>query len=114
MSTQEKARKYQRRKNRSNVIAKKSPIDHRCIANKSNTYTYCQILDRDGKVVVMKNDKGISGKTKTERAQILGSEVAKIAAEKGVKQVVFDRNGHLYHGRIAALCEGLREGGITV
>ena len=98
------------RKNRSNVIAKKSPIAHRCIANKSNTYTYCQIVDKEGKVLVMKNDKEVTGKTKTERALALGKEVAELAAKKDVKQVVFDRNGHLYHGRIAALCEGLREG----
>lgn len=47
-----------------------------------------------------------------EAAKAVGSLVAKIALEKGVKEVVFDRAGYLYHGRVKALAEGAREAGL--
>ena len=87
---------------------------HRCIVRKSNMYMYCQILDQEWNIVLMKSDKGLSGNTKTERALSLWKESGKILLEKGVKQVVFDRNGFPYHGRIASICDGLREAWVTV
>ena len=48
-----------------------------------------------------------------EAAKAVGELIAKRAQEKGVKEVVFDRGGQIYHGRIAALAEGAREGGLT-
>lgn len=45
-------------------------------------------------------------------AKALGKEVARRALEKGIKKVVFDRNGYLYHGRVKAVAEGAREGGL--
>ena len=53
-----------------------------------------------------------SGKKKTELAKLVGALVAKEAIGKGIKQVVFDRGGYLYHGRIKALAEGAREAGL--
>ncbi|MFP4556056.1 MAG: 50S ribosomal protein L18 [Bacteroidales bacterium] len=50
--------------------------------------------------------------TKTEQARLVGKLVAKNAQEKGVSNVVFDRNGYLYHGRVKALAEAAREGGL--
>ncbi len=50
--------------------------------------------------------------TKTERAALLGALIAKRALEKGIKKVIFDRGGNAYHGRIAALANGAREGGL--
>lgn len=50
--------------------------------------------------------------TKTERARAAGMLIAQRAAEKGIKQVVFDRGGYLYHGRIKAVAEGARHGGL--
>ena len=47
-----------------------------------------------------------------EAAKAVGNAVAKKALEKGIKAVVFDRGGYLYHGRVAALAEGAREGGL--
>ena len=47
-----------------------------------------------------------------EAAKAVGEAVAKKALEKGIKAVVFDRGGYLYHGRVAALAEGAREGGL--
>ncbi len=52
------------------------------------------------------------GKNKTELAKLVGSLVAQQAIGKGITQVVFDRGGYLYHGRVKALAEGAREGGL--
>ena len=54
----------------------------------------------------------VAGKTKTSRAGMVGSLLAKRAAEEGIKQVAFDRNGCKYHGRVKALAEAAREGGL--
>jgi large subunit ribosomal protein L18 len=54
----------------------------------------------------------MDGKTKKEQATLVGKAVAERAQVAGVKQVVFDRGGYLYHGRIKALADGAREGGL--
>jgi large subunit ribosomal protein L18 len=56
--------------------------------------------------------KMVAGKPKTEQAKIVGAEVAKRAKEAGVSDVVFDRGGYRYHGRVKALADGAREGGL--
>jgi len=50
--------------------------------------------------------------TKTEQAKQLGLQIAEIAKSKGIESVVFDRGGYIYHGRVQALAEGAREGGL--
>jgi len=50
--------------------------------------------------------------SKVEKAAIVGKKVAEIAKEKGISKVVFDRGGYLYHGRVKALADGAREGGL--
>jgi len=50
--------------------------------------------------------------TKTEQSRKLGVKVAEVAKAKGIEAVVFDRGGYVYHGRVKALAEGAREGGI--
>jgi large subunit ribosomal protein L18 len=55
---------------------------------------------------------GKKGKPKLEEAKIVGQIVAARAKEKGVSAVVFDRGGNIYHGRVKALAEGAREGGL--
>jgi len=54
----------------------------------------------------------MDGKTKTEQAQLVGKAVAERAQAANVNEVVFDRGGYIYHGRIKALAEGAREGGL--
>jgi large subunit ribosomal protein L18 len=54
----------------------------------------------------------VAGKKKTERSRIVGKRMAEIARGHGIQQVSFDRGGNLYHGRIRALAEGAREGGL--
>ena len=54
----------------------------------------------------------LAGKSKVEQAALVGELVGKRAMEKGVKQVVFDRGGYLYTGRVAALADGARKAGL--
>jgi large subunit ribosomal protein L18 len=54
----------------------------------------------------------LKGKSKTDQARLIGDEVAKRAKKAGVKTVVFDRGGYRYHGRVRALAEAAREGGL--
>lgn len=83
---------------------------------RSLNHIYAQIID-DTKGVTLasassldKEFKGYGGNC--EAAKAVGELVAKKALEKGIKAVVFDRGGYLYHGRVAALAEGAREGGL--
>lgn len=80
---------------------------------------YAQVInDEVGHTLVSAStvDKEVAaavvGKTKKEAAKVVGQMVAQRAKAAGVNQVVFDRGGYLYHGRIAALAEGAREGGL--
>ena len=58
------------------------------------------------------DQSGLEKKNKVEISRILGMTLARRALEKGVKQVVFDRGGYIYHGRVKAFAEGAREGGL--
>ncbi len=86
---------------------------------RSSKHMYAQIIDDSiGTTIVTAStlsqevkDK-IKGIKKKEAAEVVGEVVAKRAIEKGVKKVVFDRNGFMYHGRVKALAEGARKGGL--
>ncbi|MDL2262335.1 50S ribosomal protein L18 [Bacteroidales bacterium OttesenSCG-928-I21] len=52
--------------------------------------------------------------TKSEKAAMVGKQIAKLAIEAGITQVAFDRNGYLYHGKVKALADGAREGGLKL
>ncbi|MBU6340658.1 MAG: 50S ribosomal protein L18 [Bacteroidetes bacterium] len=81
---------------------------------RSNKSIYCQIID-DLKghtlVAASSHEEGISG-NKTEQAIAVGKLVAEKAKNAGIEQVKFDRGGYLYHGRVKALADGAREGGL--
>ncbi|MGX6979205.1 50S ribosomal protein L18 [Vagococcus elongatus] len=82
---------------------------------RSNTNIYAQLIDDVAGVTLASAstlDKEISGGNKTEQAAAVGALVAKRAVDKGYKEVVFDRGGYLYHGRVAALAEAARENGL--
>ncbi len=72
------------------------------------------IDDSSGKIIVSVYDKEIKTKkaTKTDKATEVGKLIAKKALEKNIKQVVFDRAGYKYHGRVKALAEAAREVGL--
>jgi large subunit ribosomal protein L18 len=71
-------------------------------------HTLVAASDLDEEVTKLTGDKA----TKTERAKAVGSVIAERAKAAGVSSVVFDRGGFLYHGRIKAVAEGAREGGL--
>lgn len=86
---------------------------------RSTNHIYAQIIDDEaGNTLVAAStlDAEICGelseKTKTEAASLVGELIGKRALEKGVKQVVFDRGGYLYTGRVAALADGARKAGL--
>jgi len=86
---------------------------------RSTSEIYVQLIDDEKGVTLVSAstlDKevkpNLQGKTKTEQAQIVGKTVAERAQKLGVKQVVFDRGGYLYIGRVKALAESAREAGL--
>ena len=81
---------------------------------RSNTQIYAQVID-DVKGVTLTSASSLGNKdkvTKTEQAAAVGKLLAKAALEAGVNEVVFDRNGYLYHGRVKQLADAAREGGL--
>jgi large subunit ribosomal protein L18 len=83
---------------------------------RSNRYIYAQLIDdNEGHTLAAASsyEKGFdqSG-TKSERAKRVGALIAERAKAKGIEAVVFDRGGYLYHGRVKALADGAREGGL--
>ena len=56
--------------------------------------------------------KELNGKAKIARAELVGTQLAKLALSQGIKQIVFDRGGYKYHGRVKALAEAVRQGGV--
>jgi large subunit ribosomal protein L18 len=54
----------------------------------------------------------LDGKSKREQATFIGKTIAQLANDAGITEVVFDRGGYLYHGRVKALADGAREGGL--
>lgn len=82
---------------------------------RSNKNIYAQLIDDVAGVTLASAstlDKEVSGESKVDAAAAVGTLVAKRAVEKGVKEVVFDRGGYLYHGRVQALAEAARENGL--
>ena len=87
---------------------------------RSSKHIYAQVIDDDaGTTVVSASsiEKPTRGSLKTgasvEAAKAVGKLIAERAQEKGVKEVIFDRGSYLYHGRIKALAEAAREGGLS-
>ena len=112
-----KARKRRHRR----VRAKLSGTSDRPRLNvfRSLEHIYAQVIDDEsGHTIVSAStvDKNLrsdmDGKSKKEQASLVGKAVAERAKDAGVESVVFDRGGYLYHGRIKALADGAREGGL--
>ncbi|MBI4037535.1 50S ribosomal protein L18 [Candidatus Curtissbacteria bacterium] len=88
----------------------------RLSVHKSNKFIYAQIIsDIESKTLTSASDHQIKGqgKSKVERAFEVGKLIAKNAMTKKISSVVFDRGGNKFHGRIKALAEGAREGGLV-
>ena len=86
---------------------------------RSLTNIYAQVIDDEKGVTLCSSstqDKDmaskIAGKTKSEQAFAVGQDVAKKAMKKGIKEVVFDRGGYIYTGRVQKVAEGARDAGL--
>jgi len=88
----------------------------RLSVSRSNRYMQAQLIDDTAhKTLIGVSEKHmtqVKGKTKTEKAKEMGKLIAQKAAEQKIKEVIFDRGGFAYHGRVKALAEGAREGGL--
>lgn len=86
----------------------------RLVIFRSLKFNYAQLVDdQTHEVLVSSSDQKIAAKgTKTEKAKQVGLDLAKKALEKNVSEIVFDRNCYKYHGRVKAIAEGAREGGL--
>ena len=80
---------------------------------RSNKQIYVQLIDAlAGVTLVATSSKGIEEGTKSEIAAKVGEAIAKKALEAGITEVVFDRNGYLFHGRVKSLADAAREAGL--
>jgi len=81
---------------------------------RSNTQIYAQLIDDvAGVTLAAASSLGVKEKaTKIEQAAKVGALIAKVAQEAGITEVVFDRNGYLYHGRVKQLADAAREAGL--
>lgn len=83
---------------------------------RSNTTIYAQVIDDEKGVTLVSSSSLELGEkkknTNIEAATLVGKKLAEKALEAGISAVVFDRNGYLYHGKVKALAEGAREGGL--
>jgi len=119
MKTLEKARNRRTERNRYQ-IAQKSRGRLRLSVHRSGKHIYAQIIDdKAGKTLVAASsvEKDLRGKLKTgankEAAKSIGQLIAERAIKAGIKDVVFDRGGRLYHGRVKELAEAAREAGLS-
>ena len=115
-------RKEQTRKRHSRIRVKISgtPDCPRLAVYRSLKHISVQVIDDVNRVTLVSassNDKELKQQLKhggnVEAAKVVGEAIAKRALENGIKDVVFDRGGFLYHGRVAALAEAARQGGLN-
>ena len=105
------------RKNKKIVGTSERP---RLVVYRSLRYIHAQLIDdTKNTILVGLMDKSSKvkpalkdAKTKTDAAKIIGKTLADEAKKKKIKRVVFDRNGYIFHGRVKALADGAREGGL--
>ena len=115
------AARFERRRNRSKTLYKTADSRHRLCVYRSNQNIEAQIIDDIKGVTIVSAstiDKELKTKikntdTKTEKSKLVGKILAERAVGKKIKKVVFDRNGFSYQGRIKALAEAAREGGLS-
>jgi large subunit ribosomal protein L18 len=113
LSTKEARERRHRRSRRHIVGTSQRP---RLVVFRSNRGIEAQLVDDlEGRTLASASHLGLKKSfkgTKTEQAAEVGKAVAEAARKAGVESVVFDRGGYLYHGRVKALADGAREGGL--
>lgn len=90
-----------------------TPERPRLVVRRSLKHIYAQIVDdTQGKTIVTVSDLNVGEGKKSERSAAVGKTIAERAKAAGITRVVFDRAGYRYHGRIKAVADGAREGGL--
>lgn len=121
MINKQKQKRIQKERRHVRIRSKVSGISERPRLSifRSHMHMYAQVIDDSiGKTLVSVTDRGMSSgesvkRKKTERAFVLGKEIARRAKEKGIKSVVFDTGGNTFHGRVKQFADGAREGGLV-
>lgn len=114
MKSKIKREKQQRRHKRVRVKISGTAEAPRLCVFRSAKYIYAQLIDdQKRKTIIAVDDRKVNEKkTKIDKAWKVGKLIAKEAIKKKIKKVVFDRRGYKYHGRVKAIAEGAREGGL--
>ncbi|HEX2740189.1 MAG TPA: 50S ribosomal protein L18 [Rubrobacter sp.] len=82
---------------------------------RSNVHIYAQLIDDDaGSTIAAADSREVQAENRKDAARKVGELIANKASDAGIEVAVFDRGGNKYHGRIAALAEGAREGGLKL
>ena len=107
-----KQQKKIRRHNRVRAKVKGTSQMPRLCVFRSNQHITAQVIDDEkGKTIIFASDEKLKG-NKSQKAIEVGKAIAKLAQEKKISKIVFDRGGFNYHGRVKALADGAREGGL--
>jgi len=114
LKLKDKAKRHERRRLKTRQAMKGSQERPRLVVFRSNGAIYAQIIDdTKGFTIAAADSRKIGEKgAKSELSKKTGMAIAQEAQKKGISSVIFDRNGYLYHGRVKALAEGAREGGL--
>lgn len=90
-----------------------TPRKPRLSVFRSGKHIYAQLIDdKKGETLASASDLDLKTGTKIDKAGVVGGELAKKALKLKIKKVVFDRGGYKYHGRVKAVAEGARKGGL--
>ena len=109
MNEKKESRLRRAKKTRAKISELK--VNRLCVY-RSPRHIYAQIISPDNQVVAAASSLGESTTGNVESAQQIGKLIAERAKQAGITKVAFDRSGYLYHGRIKALAEAAREGGL--
>ena len=113
IKSQKKTEQRERRHRRIRARVRGTEAMPRLAVFKSNKFIYAQIINDDtGTTLVSADTSKVKGKGLVEKAKEAGKAIAAEASKKNIKKVVFDRGGFIYTGRVKALADGAREGGL--
>jgi large subunit ribosomal protein L18 len=108
-----KAQARQRRHRRVRAKVAGTAERPRLVVFRSNRGIFAQLVDDErGHTVASASWKAVSAESRMDQARQVGAALAAEAGKAGIERCVFDRGGYLYHGRVKALAEGAREGGL--
>ena len=112
-STKRKAREQRHRRVRKKVVG--TSDRPRLAVYRSNRYVYAQIIDDlSGRTLASASSRAVDGSDRTAQAKAVGTAIASAAKDAGISSVTFDRGGFQFHGRVRAVAEGAREGGLEL